>query len=88
MITIYSKDYCPYCSAAKDLIKNLWFEYQEIDITDDIEKFIEIRKLSGMMTVPQIFAWELTRENCLGGYSDMKKLHDEGKLIDRLKKTS
>lgn len=88
MITIFTKDYCPYCSAAKELIKNLGFEYQEVDVTNDTDKFIEIRNFSGMMTVPQIFAWELSRENCLGGYSDIKKLHDEGKLLERLKRAS
>jgi glutaredoxin 3 len=88
MITIFTKDYCPYCSAAKELIKNLGFEYQEIDVTNDTDKFIEIRNLSGMMTVPQIFAWPLSKENSLGGYSDIKKLHDEWQLVERLKKAS
>lgn len=88
MIQIFTKDYCPYCSAAKELVKSLGFEYQEIDVTNDADKFIEIRNLSGMMTVPQIFAGELSRENCLGGYSDIKKLHDEGKLLERLKQAS
>ncbi len=88
MITIFTKDYCPYCSAAKELIKNLGFEYQEIDVTNDSDKFIQIRNLSGMMTVPQIFAWPLSKENCLGWYSDIKKLHDEWQLVERLKKAS
>lgn len=84
MITIYSKDYCPYCSAAKELISSLWFEYTEIDITDDPETFVKLRNASGMMTVPQIFVWDIARENCLWGYSDIKKLHDEGKLVEKL----
>lgn len=86
MITIYSKDYCPYCQAAKDLIHSLWFEYQEIDITDDIDTYTKIRSVSWLMTVPQIFIGELSKENCLGWYSDIKKLYDDGKLLERLKK--
>lgn len=88
MITIYTKDYCPYCSAAKELIKNLGFEYQEIDVTNDPDTCIEMRNLSGMMTVPQIFAWSLSKENSLGWYSDIKKLHDEWKLVETFKKAS
>lgn len=86
MITIYSKDYCPYCSAAKDLIHSLWFEYQEVDVSDDPDTYAKIRSISGLMTVPQIFNWDISKENCLWGYSDIKKLHDEWKLKDLLKK--
>jgi glutaredoxin 3 len=56
MITIFTKDYCPYCTLAKDFITGLGFKYQEIDVTNDEEKCREIKNLSGMMTVPQIFA--------------------------------
>lgn len=85
MITIFSKDYCPYCTSAKDLLKSLWADFVEIDITNDDEKMIEISKISGMRTVPQIYVWEITKENCLWGYSDIAKLNEEGKLIDKIK---
>nr|MDD3719932.1 glutaredoxin domain-containing protein [Candidatus Gracilibacteria bacterium] len=85
MITIFSKDYCPYCAAAKDLLKSLGAKFSEIDITNDDEKMIEISRISGMRTVPQIYVGEITKENCLGGYSDIAKLHEEGKLIEKIK---
>lgn len=84
MITIYSKDYCPFCIKAKELISSLWFEYNEIDVTETPEVVIEVSQISGFRTVPQIFVWEITKQNCLGWFSDIKKLHDEGKLIDIL----
>lgn len=80
MITIFSKDYCPYCTAAKDLLKSLWADFIEVDITLDDEKMLEISQISGMRTVPQIYVWEIKKENCLWWYSDIAKLHEEGKL--------
>lgn len=88
MITVYSKDYCPYCSAAKELISSLWFEYTEVDVTDDIDTYAKIKSVSWLMTVPQIFAGDISKENCIWGYSDMKKLHEEWLLLERLKKAS
>lgn len=86
MIQIVTKDYCPYCIAAKDLIKNLWFEYTEIDLTNDNGKMREIMIISEMMTVPQIFVWTIKKENCLGWYSDIRELHEKWILIEKLKK--
>lgn len=76
-ITIYSKDYCPYCEMAKNLLKNLNIAFQEIDITNSPEMMEELRKKSRMMTVPQIFVGE----SCLGGYDQISALHKKGELV-------
>ena len=81
MVTIYTKNYCPYCKNAKELLDSLDVDYKEIDITDAPEKMDELSKKSGMQTVPQIFVGE----KCLGGFSDIQKLHQENKLLDQLK---
>lgn len=81
MVTIYSKDYCPYCTQAKSLLDSLKVEYEDIDVTNDHDKLMEISQKSGMMTVPQIFVGD----KLIGGYSDMAKLHEEGKLLELLK---
>lgn len=86
MINIITKDSCPYCIMAKNLIKSLWFDYNEIDITNNQEKLQEFVQISKMRTVPQIFAWEIKKENLLWWYSDIAKLHEDWKLIERLKK--
>jgi len=85
MITIITKDYCPYCTMAKNLISSLWFEYTEVDITDDSQKLREIVQISRMMTVPQIFAWEIKTENLLWWYSDILTLNEKWLLIEKLK---
>lgn len=66
---------------AKDLLNSLQVEFEEIDITNSPEKMEELSKKSHMMTVPQIFV----DDKCLGGYTDIAKLHSEGKLLDLIK---
>lgn len=85
MIQIFTKDYCPYCVLAKELFTSLWVEFSEIDVTNDTAKLMEIVQVSGMRTVPQIFNGEVTSENLLWGYSDVKSLHDQWKLLELLK---
>ena len=73
--------YCPYCTQAKSLLDSLDVKYEETDITDTPEIIEELSAKSGFRTVPQIFVGD----KCLGGYSDIAKLHEEGKLVDILK---
>ena len=84
MIKIYSKDYCPYCSSAKAFLDSMNLKYEEIDVTNDRDTLMEVVSVSGMMTVPQIFAWELSKENLIGGYDDMMKLHEAGKFLEKV----
>lgn len=55
MITLYTKDYCPYCVKAKNLLTSLGIVYEEIDTTATPEVIRELAKKSGMRTLPQIF---------------------------------
>lgn len=79
-ITLYTKDYCPYCVKAKSLLSSLGATYEEVDITNSPDTIMELLKKSGMRTVPQIFVWE----ECLGGYDSIAKLHEEGKLTQKI----
>jgi len=80
MITIYTKDYCPYCVKAKSLLSSLGAEFTEVDVTHDPDMFMKIYEKSHMRTVPQIFAWD----ECLGGYDAIAALHQEGQLVGKL----
>lgn len=80
MITIFTKDYCPYCVSAKEFIKSIGLAYTEVDITENPQKIRELVTISWMMTVPQIFSWEINKENCLWGYDDVRKLYSDGKF--------
>ena len=55
-IEIYTSPYCPYCSAAKDLLRHKGADFSEIDISSAPERRQEmIERTSGRTTVPQIF---------------------------------
>jgi len=78
MVKIYTKDYCPYCIQAKSLLNSLNIPFEETDITTTPEIIEELSQKSGFRTVPQIFVGD----KCLGGYSDIAKLNEEGKLTE------
>lgn len=80
MLTIYTKDYCPYCIKAKNLLDSLGATYEEIDITSTPEIIIDLAKKSGMRTVPQIFLGD----ECLGGFDNIHAMNQEGKLREKL----
>lgn len=85
MIKIVCSDNCPYCDMAKNLLTSLWVDYEEINITWNYDKLNEIISISYMRTVPQIFVWEIKKENLLWWYSDIKSLHDQNKLLELIK---
>lgn len=54
MLTVYSKDYCPYCVKAKDYLKKGNIDFVEINVTHDEEARNFLRE-KGHRTVPQIY---------------------------------
>jgi glutaredoxin 3 len=54
MITVYSKNNCPYCVQAKNLLSLKGIDYQEIKIDEDSEAR-EFVLGEGHRTVPQIY---------------------------------
>lgn len=76
-ITIYTKGWCPYCSAAKKLLADKGVDFTEIDIEKKPEARAEmIQKASGRTTVPQIFIGD----RHVGGCDDLYALDDQGRL--------
>ncbi|MBW7954950.1 glutaredoxin [Candidatus Gracilibacteria bacterium] len=86
MITIYSKDTCSYCHKAKILLENLKLEFIEVDLSGKQDEIIKLANMSGLRTLPQIFVGEVKKENLIGGYTDLEKLKNSGKLDEVLKK--
>ena len=55
-ITMYSGDPCPYCGAAKALLKSKNIEIEEFDIWKDAAKAKEmLQRTNGKRTIPQMF---------------------------------
>ena len=75
-VTVYSKDYCPYCDRAKALLKSKGVAFEAIELQDHPGEFEKLKARTGLMTVPQIFVGE----KLIGGYSDMAELDREGEL--------
>lgn len=80
-IIIYTKDYCPYCVRAKQLLKQKGQAFKEIDISRD-EKLQQemIEKSGGRRTVPQIFI----NGSSIGGFQELQALDSNGKLSSLL----
>lgn len=76
-VIIYSSGFCPYCSWAKRMLDAKNVSYSEIRI-DQVEGAQQemLAKSEGQMTVPQIFIGPFH----VGGYTDMVKLDQDGKL--------
>ena len=55
-VEIYTTRFCPYCYAAKALLRRKGVAYKEIDLGSDWAQRDEmIKRANGRMTVPQIF---------------------------------
>ena len=81
-IIVYATKMCPYCHAAKKLLKRKGAAFREIDVTFDAEKRREMTKRAGgRSTVPQIFIGE----RHVGGFDDLSDLEEEGRLDELLK---
>jgi glutaredoxin 3 len=78
-VVIYTTNYCPYCTAAKALLRSKNVEFEEVDVTDDPARRSEMEKLAQRRTVPQIFI----DGKPIGGYDDARWLDAKGEL-DRL----
>ncbi len=80
-IVIYTKEVCPYCVKAKNLLRRKGVDFSEIKIVDEKDKLEMMKKSGGRMTVPQIFI----NEKHVGGCDDLYALEAEGKLDELLK---
>ncbi len=76
-IVIYTKDNCPFCTSAKQLLDSKNAKYEEINIGNDAkQREMLVQKSNGQMTVPQIFI----NDQHIGGYDKLSELNKEGKL--------
>ncbi len=78
-VTIYTTPVCPYCAAAKTLLRNRQVGFTEIDVSARPDLREEMITRSGRRTVPQIFIGETH----VGGYDDLAAL-DGAKKLDAL----
>jgi glutaredoxin 3 len=75
-VTIYTKSWCPYCAAAKELLTRKGVSFEEIEISGRNDLRDEMVQRSGRATVPQIFIGE----RHVGGCDDLYALDNRGDL--------
>ena len=81
-VTIYSGDPCPFCAAAKALLKTKDVEIEEFDIWKDPAKAKEmLQKTNGARSIPQIFI----EDHYVGGNDQLQAANRSGKLDEMLK---
>jgi glutaredoxin 3 len=80
-VVVYTKENCPYCRLAKELLSARHVSFEEIRIDQDIAKRDEMIRLSNRRTVPQIFI----NDQSIGGYDDLAQLAKSGNLDGLLK---
>ncbi|XP_029906071.1 glutaredoxin 2 isoform X1 [Myripristis murdjan] len=79
-VVIFSKTTCPYCKMAKNVFNEIGATYKviELDEHSDGRRLQEaLAQMTGARTVPRVFI----NGNCIGGGSDTKQLHQQGKLV-------
>ena len=82
-IDIYTTPYCPFCKRAKSLLSSKNASFNEIDLSQEPDKFEEmIEKSNGAKTVPQIFV----DDKHIGDCDFIHNLDGEDKLDDILGK--
>ncbi len=76
-VTIYTKDWCPYCTAAKNLLVRKKVAFEEISVDGDpAGQRAMAQRANGRSSVPQIFIGETH----VGGCDDLHALEQAGRL--------
>ncbi len=78
-VEVYSTAICPYCVAAKNLLRQRGFDYTEIRIdTDPARRDEMLLRSGGRRTVPQIFVNGVH----VGGFDDLATADRSGRLAE------
>ena len=78
-IEMYANASCPFCVAARNLLRSKDVTWTEVSVDAQPDRRAEMVSRSGRRTVPQIFIGE----RHIGGFDDLQALDEEGAL-DRL----
>ena len=78
MVKMYTLAVCSYCTAAKRLLTERGFEYEEIDIQQEGISRDKLAELTGGRSVPQI----IIDGKPIGGYDNLLALDQKGELLN------
>jgi glutaredoxin 3 len=80
-VVMYLTGWCPYCTRARQLLKDKGVDFEEIDVDARPEARTEMTARSGRRSVPQIFIGATH----VGGCDDLHALEANGRLDSLLK---
>jgi glutaredoxin len=70
---IITKDWCPFCVKAKNLLIKHGIEFNEYELGKDIYKEQLLEILPDAKSVPQIWLIDGEQSSYLGGYSELEE---------------
>jgi glutaredoxin 3 len=77
-ITVYTRRFCTYCTAAKSLLQSNGYEFTEVNLDQDPDLALRIVEKSGQRTVPQIFV----DETSVGGFQELHAALNNGEFAN------
>jgi len=66
---VWSRDQCPYCDQAKNLLKMKGIEFEERNVSKDWTREQLLEAVPNARTVPQIFLGE----ELVGGFNELRQ---------------
>ncbi len=84
VVTMYTTRLCPYCMAARSLLKHKGVAFDDIGVDGNPQLRQKMTQMSGQRTVPQIWVGD----HHVGGYTDLEALERRGELDSLLAQAS
>ena len=75
-VVVYVTRICSYCTHVKRLLGSKGIRFEEVDVSNDLERRRWLVAASGQRTVPQVFV----DGRPYGGFTDLLALEHQGKL--------
>lgn len=80
-IKMYTTPFCGFCTAAKRLLDERGYGYEDVDVSQDPETRSQVsRDVGGWPTVPMIFVGD----EFVGGYQELSTWDRSGKLAEKM----
>ena len=75
-VVLYGTRFCPYCIAARRLLKRKSVNFKDIGVDGNPKLRAEVMQRSGQRTVPQIWVGNTH----VGGFDELQRMDQQGKL--------
>ena len=83
-VIIHTTQTCPYCIAAKNLLKSVNVEFEEIQHQTGSDELAQVKQELGWATVPII----KVGDQVIGGFDDLRALHQAGQFLPLVNQNS